>query len=242
MPLPVVRPVETARLQPAPADKAPEPKPAPVVAALAPAKGGIDLPDSAPKPAHRPQRATGNSPTRGPQPSSPRYELAYASPETVKSSQGGGFLGRLFGSSRPHLPGVGSGVAVYSIKDATVYMPNGEKLEAHSGMGYMTDKPRYTDVKMRGPTPPDVYNLSMRERLFHGVQAVRMLPADGRNKYGRDGFLAHTYMLRGRTGESNGCVVFKNYGKFLAAFKAGKVKKMVVVPDLSQVSTQIASR
>ena len=121
-------------------------------------------------------------------------------------------------------------------------MPNGEKLEAHSGMGCMTDNPRYADEKMRGPTPPNVYSLTMRKQLFHGVEAVRMLPVDGRNKFGRDGFLAHTYMLRGRPGESNGCVVFKNYAKFLRAFKAGRVEKMVVVPDLSHLPTQVASR
>ncbi len=240
VPLPTIRPV-VARGEPA---RAPEPAPAPVVAEAAPANDGSDMPAGAPLPAVRPQRAVRSTPTRGPQPSSPRYELAYASPETTKSESdaSGGFLSHIFGSGRHRLPAAGSGVAVYSIKDATVYMPNGEKLEAHSGMGHMTDKPRYADEKMRGPTPPNVYNLTMREHLFHGVQAVRMLPADGRNKFGRDGFLAHTYMLRGRPGESNGCVVFKNYAKFLRAFKAGKVDRMVVVPDLSHLPTQIASR
>ena len=199
VPLPTMRPIVTARLEAAPADKVPEPRPAPVVAAVAPATDGLDLPDSAPLPAFRPQRAVRSMPARGPQPSSSRYELAYASPETTKSESddSGGFLSHIFGSGRSRLPGAGSGVAVYSIKDATVYLPNGDKLEAHSGMGRMTDNPRYADEKMRGPTPPNVYNLTMREHLFHGVEAVRMLPADGRNKFGRDGFLAHTYMLRG---------------------------------------------
>ena len=255
IPLPKIRPVRTAALEAAPADTAP----APTAMAALETNDGPMLPQSAPLPTLRPQRAvrteTASSrptrgpqppaparPTRGPQPASQRYELAYASPETTKSDSDGGFLGRLFGSGRSRLPGVGSGVAVYSIKDATVYLPNGEKLEAHSGMGQMTDNPRYADEKMRGPTPPNVYNLSMREHLFHGVEAVRMLPADGRNKFGRDGFLAHTYMLRGRPGESNGCVVFRNYAKFLRAFKNGKIDRMVVVPDLSHLPTQVASR
>ena len=49
--------------------------------------------------------------------------------------------------------------------------------------------------------------------------------------FGRAGFLAHTYMLR-RPGDSNGCVVFKDYRRFLAAFKKGQIKRMVVVPRL----------
>jgi hypothetical protein len=69
----------------------------------------------------------------------------------------------------------------------------------------------------------------MRERRFHGVEAIRMLPVDGKNKYGRDGFLTHSYLLRGRAGQSHGCVAFKDYDKFLKAFKQGKVKQMVVV-------------
>ncbi|TPW26332.1 DUF2778 domain-containing protein [Pararhizobium mangrovi] len=166
-----------------------------------------------------------------------------AAPEAAAPKRNGNFLSRLFGfSHKSHLANVGTNVAVYSIKDATVYLPGGETLEAHSGMGRMTDDPRYTRAKNHGPTPVNVYNLTMRRHLFHGVQAVRMLPADGQKKYGRDGFLAHTYMLAGRPGESNGCVVFKNYSKFLKAFKNGKINRMVVVADLSDLPTQVASR
>ena len=39
-------------------------------------------------------------------------------------------------------------------------------------------------------------------------------------KASRDGMLAHTYML-GPKGESNGCVSFRDYSKFLAAFRRG---------------------
>jgi len=127
------------------------------------------------------------------------------------------------------------GVAVYDITAGVVHMPNGEKLEAHSGLGDMMDDVRYVHVKMRGPTPPGTYKLTMRESLFHGVEAIRLTPVDGKKPFGRDGLLAHTYMLR-KPGESNGCVSFRDYGRFLAAFKRGEVKQMVVVPRLATKS------
>lgn len=131
--------------------------------------------------------------------------------------------------------------ATYDIAAATVYMPNGERLEAHSGMGPMLDNPRYVNKKMRGPTPPHTYNLTMREALFHGVEAIRLNPVDPSKIYGRDGLLAHTYML-GRRGDSNGCLVFKDYRRFLAAFKRGEVTQLVVVARTSSASTRVASR
>lgn len=102
-------------------------------------------------------------------------------------------------------------------------------------MGHMRDNPRYVNQKMRGATPPSTYKLQMRESLFHGVEAVRLLPVDGRNPYNRDGLLAHTYMLR-RAGDSNGCVVFKDYKRFLSAFKRGEFDKMIVVTSMSSSS------
>ena len=123
------------------------------------------------------------------------------------------------------------GIAVYDISAGVVHMPNGEKLEAHSGLGDMMDDTRYIHVKMRGPTPPGTYKLTMRESLFHGVEAIRLTPVDGKKPFGRDGLLAHTYMLR-KPGESNGCVSFRDYARFLAAFKRGEVRQMVVVPRL----------
>jgi hypothetical protein len=131
--------------------------------------------------------------------------------------------------------------AIYDIAAATVYMPNGERLEAHSGMGPMLDNPRYVNKRMRGPTPPHTYNLTMREALFHGVEAIRLNPVDPSKIYGRDGLLAHTYML-GRRGDSNGCLVFKDYRRFLAAFKRGEVTQLVVVARTSSASTRVASR
>jgi hypothetical protein len=133
------------------------------------------------------------------------------------------------------------GVAVYDISAATVYMPDGEKLEAHSGLGPWVDNPRFAYKRNVGPTPPNVYNLVMRKGRFHGVEALRLLPVNGDNKYGRVGLLAHTYLLRGRPAESNGCVAFKDYSRFLAAFKRGSVKRMIVVPSLESSGLKIAA-
>ena len=120
-------------------------------------------------------------------------------------------------------------------------MPDGSVLEAHSGIGNMADNPRYVHVKMNGPTPPHTYNLKMRESRFHGVEAIRMLPVDGKNKYGRDGFLTHSYLLRGGREESHGCVAFADYKRFLTAFKQGKVKQLVVVSSGGRESFRLAS-
>jgi hypothetical protein len=113
-----------------------------------------------------------------------------------------------------------------------VYMPDGTKLEAHSGLGEKLDDPRFVNVRMRGATPPHIYDLSLRESLFHGVQAIRLNPVGGEGKvFGRTGLLAHTYML-GPNGDSNGCVSFRNYEAFLRAYKNGAVKKLAVVAKL----------
>jgi hypothetical protein len=122
--------------------------------------------------------------------------------------------------------------AVYVITDKKVYMPDGTVLEAHSGLGDKMDDPRFASVRMRGVTPPHVYDLKLRESLFHGVEAIRMLPMGGEDAiFGRDGILAHTYML-GPSGQSNGCVSFKDYDTFLEAFKAGKVTRLAVIARL----------
>jgi hypothetical protein len=119
--------------------------------------------------------------------------------------------------------------AVYDIAAQVVYLPNGKTLEAHSGLGGLRDDPRYIHTKMRGPTPPNTYDLSLRERLFHGVRAIRLTPTDEDKMFGRAGMLAHTYML-GPEGDSNGCVSFKDYDAFLQAYLRGDVDRLVVVP------------
>ena len=124
-----------------------------------------------------------------------------------------------------------SHTAIYDIAAHTVYLPNGEKLEAHSGLGGRLDDPRYVAEKARGPTPPNVYALTLREELFHGVRAIRLNPVNDGKMYGRDGILAHTYML-GPSGQSFGCVSFKDYPQFLKAFLRGEIDRLVVVPHL----------
>lgn len=130
------------------------------------------------------------------------------------------------------LPGPGDKYAIYDIKGKTVYMPSGERLEAHSGYGDGFDNIQMVNTRMVGPTPPNTYVLSMRERLFHGVQALRMRPVGEGKMYGRDGFLTHSYLM-GERGDSNGCVSFKDYDKFLAAYKKGEVTKIIVVSSLA---------
>jgi hypothetical protein len=148
--------------------------------------------------------------------------LAYASPEDG-----------LFGRSAAIPPvsssaAAGPYTAVYDISAHTVTLPDGTKLEAHSGLGKMLDDPRHVNARNIGPTPPHVYDLTLRESLFHGVQALRLNPVGGGGVYGRTGLLAHTFML-GPNGDSNGCVSFRNYEAFLRAYQSGQVKRLVVV-------------
>lgn len=164
-----------------------------------------------------------------------KTELAYAPESGATEEPRPGLFSPLFNQSAR------SKVAIYDISAATVYLPSGERLEAHSGLGPMRDNPRYVNQKNRGPTPPHSYDLRMREALFHGVEAIRLTPVDGNNRYNRDGLLAHTFML-GRRGDSNGCVVFKDYPRFLRAFKRGEFNKMVVVTRMqSSKPARIAS-
>ena len=129
-------------------------------------------------------------------------------------------------------PKLGNGTAIYDISAKTVYLPNGERLEAHSGLGRMRDNPRFVHEKNRGPTPPHTYKLTLRESLFHGVQALRLTPVGGQGKiHNRVGLLAHTYML-GKAGDSNGCVSFKDYKRFLAAYRRGEIRQLVVVAHM----------
>ncbi|SCB22795.1 DUF2778 domain-containing protein [Rhizobium multihospitium] len=177
-------------------------------------------------------RATGDEATAQP----PSRLTAYADPDDSSVRKTKPFINP-FAAISP-----GAGTAIYDIEAKTVYLPSGERLEAHSGLGHMRDNPRYVDRKNTGPTPPETYNLTYRESLFHGVQALRLTPANGARVYGRDGLLAHTYMLRGGRGESNGCVVFKDYNRFLAAFRRGEIKRLKVVTRVSSAASVASSR
>lgn len=236
-------PVTVASLEPQAQQMAeiPLPRPRPQVAEApaandeAPQVATLPAPDVTPNP--RPEHAARKKQGHD--------ALAYASPDDgAGEEKPGGIFGRLFGGSAADaLPGRASKVAVYDIGSATVYLPNGDKLEAHSGLAHMQDNPRYVTQKNRGPTPPNLYNLVMRESRFHGVEAIRLLPADGRKKYNRDGLLAHTYMYAGggSRSQSNGCVVFKRYERFLNAFKRGEIERLIVVPSMKELPTYVAA-
>jgi hypothetical protein len=69
--------------------------------------------------------------------------------------------------------------------------------KTHSGLGELIDDPHHINEKDRGARRPE---LTLRESLFHGVQALRLNP----------------------NGDSNRCVSFKDYDAFLQAFQAGQ--------------------
>jgi hypothetical protein len=158
------------------------------------------------------QRLFGSKPTP--------VALAYAAPEDGGLSGQGVPAGRYDRST-----------AVYDISAHVVYLPDGTRLEAHSGFGPRLDDPRYADEKMRGVTPPNVYDLELREAPFHGVKALRLIPLDEAKVFGRTGLLAHTFML-GPNGQSNGCVSFRDYDAFLRAYLSGEIKRLAVVARL----------
>ena len=143
---------------------------------------------------------------------------------------GGGLGSALFGSSSP-APGYDKYTAVYDISARMVYLPNGARIEAHSGLGDRLDDPRYVSERNRGATPPHVYELEPREASFHGVQALRLKPVGEGSVFGRAGLLAHPFML-GPNGDSNGCVSIKDYDAFLRAYQNGQLKRLAVVARL----------
>jgi hypothetical protein len=174
-------------------------------------------------------------------PSPPAPAVAFATPAAEARPSGRAPFapafptGRGFSFGTPSIDPVALGydryTAIYDISARAVYMPDGTKLEAHSGLGDRLDDARYVSERARGPTPPHAYDLTMREEIFHGVQALRLNPVGDGDLYGRAGLLAHPYML-GPNGDSNGCVSFKDYDAFLRAYQNGQVKRLVVVAKL----------
>ena len=165
--------------------------------------------------------------------------LAYSSTNSVSASPGTestlrGLTPKL---SKPLDP---SRTAIYDITSQTVYLPNGRRLEAHSGFGSHMDDPRHVNEKNTGPTPPNIYDLKLRESHFRGVRAIRLIPTDTSKMYGRSGILAHSYLL-GPNGQSNGCVSFNDYDAFLEAFLRGEVERLVVVERLDNPPSPITA-
>jgi len=228
-PAPLPHPVET--MPPLPASPPAAVAPRPEVVPLPRRRPHIAEAEPAPQPAVVARAAPEPVPVPEPKPA-PEPAVA-AAPQPSPAAALKPKLASLPPIREPKAPisPIDHRTAVYDIEGRTVYMPNGRRLEAHSGLGEMMDDPRYIHAKNRGPTPPNVYALTMRESLFHGVRAIRLTPVDETKMFGRDGMLAHTYML-GPNGQSNGCVSFKNYDAFLQAFLDGEVNRMVVVSRL----------
>ena len=165
----------------------------------------------------------------GKEPSSRNPVLAYASADASATVNVTGSIGReqnpMLGGSPPY----DHDTAVYDITAHTVYLPDGTKLDAHSGLGSYLDDPHSSRIRMRGVTPPHIYTLKPRESLFHGVAALRLTPVGGEDAiYGREGLLAHSFML-GPNGDSNGCVSFRDYSAFLNAYRNQGIRKLAVV-------------
>jgi hypothetical protein len=237
VPLPPEKPQPVRATAAVPATTVPAPEE--IHAPPAPRRAEIAAPVTHPAPARLPARplapqnrtvvARGPAPDRRNffeklfgVPDQPREALAYASPEPDRLSMASN---RLLGEDRS--------TAIYDISAHTVYLPDGTRLEAHSGLGNLLDDPRHTNEVNRGATPPHVYELGARTELFHGVQALRLNPVGGDGTiFGRNGILAHTYML-GPRGDSNGCVSFKNYNAFLQAYLRGEIKRIKVVASLN---------
>ncbi|MGH6715542.1 MAG: tlde1 domain-containing protein [Bradyrhizobium sp.] len=154
--------------------------------------------------------------------------LAYASADADYTASIGHEPNSMNGGSPPY----DRDTAVYDISAHTVYLPDGARLEAHSGYGADLDDPHSARIRMRGVTPPHIYELTPRGKLFHGVAALRLTPIGGdQTIYGRTGLLAHTYML-GPEGASNGCVSFKDYSAFLNAYREEGIRKLAVVASI----------
>jgi hypothetical protein len=165
-------------------------------------------------------------------PSPPPPPAVAAAPTPGGRGTGSGWFG--FGAPQAAPQGYDRQTAVYDILARTVYMPDGTRLEAHSGLGDRLDDPRYVDEQARGATPPHLYELTLREDSFHGVQALRLTPIGEGGVYGRAGLLAHPYML-GPNGDSNGCVSVKDYDAFLRAYENGQISRLMVVASANQV-------
>ncbi len=171
-------------------------------------------------------------------PAAPSPEATAPATATATSSaiqQGRGGFGGLFAAFTPAVNsdrlGYDRYTAVYDISARAVYLPDGTRLEAHSGLGEALDNVRYVSERAVGPTPPHLYELTMREASFHGVQALRLNPVGEGGLFGRAGLLAHPYML-GPNGDSNGCVSVKDYDAFLRAYQNGQIKRLAVVARL----------
>ncbi len=229
-------------LEAAPPSAAGAPAPAAAPSAPLPPKRDVASADDwAPLPPPRPSDlVTLESPTpaatdKALGPSRSVEPLAYAAPDTSIATPAAPANTSIFSifSPQPTRPaGYDDHTAVYDITGRVLYLPDGTKIEAHSGLGEYMDDPNHVNERLRGATPPDLYDLQPRESLFHGIAAIRLVPVGGEEAiYGRAGLLAHPFMM-GDNGDSNGCVSIKDYDAFLKAFQDGKITRLAVVAKL----------
>ena len=101
--------------------------------------------------------------------------LAYAAPESSPQNLAPGV------KLSPAPSTAGPGTALYDISARIVYMPNGERLEAHSGLGDKIDDPRFVHVRMSGAT----YDKFLRAYLRGEVK--RLVVVAGRGQDGPPG-------------------------------------------------------
>ena len=232
-----------AMLEAPPPAAAAAPAPAPLAAPLPPKREVASVDDWAPLPPARPiefaapdssapdtsEGALGPSRSLGP-------TLAYAAPDATAAvtpaAPAKTSIFSIFNPQPTRPAGYDDHTAVYDISARVLYLPDGTKIEAHSGLGPYMDDPNHVDEHAKGATPPDLYDLQPREALFHGVAAIRLIPVGGDAAvYGREGLLAHPFMM-GDNGDSNGCVSIKDYDAFLKAFQDGKITRLAVVAKL----------
>ena len=114
-----------------------------------------------PRPASAPQIASDTLPAK-PSLLATIFQKFFGKPAPVKlayaaADDGGLDVGQTAGARYDQW------TAVYDISAHIVYMPDGTQLEAHSGLGSLLDDPTHVDEKMYGATPPNVYDLELRE-------------------------------------------------------------------------------
>ena len=205
-----------ATLEAPPPAAAAAPAPAPLAAPLPPKREVASVDDWAPLPPARPIEFAAPDATAAVTPAAPAKTSIFS----------------IFNPQPTRPAGYDDHTAVYDISAKVLYMPDGAKIEAHSGLGEYMDDPNHVNERLRGATPPDLYDLQPRESLFHGIAAIRLVPVGGEEAiYGRAGLLAHPFMM-GDNGDSNGCVSIKDYDAFLKAFQEGKITRLAVVAKL----------
>ncbi len=116
--------------------------------------------------------------------------------------------------------------AVYDLMAHTVFLPDGSRLEAHSGLGPLGTIPpmswKRTGARRR--------RMNMNSRCARACSTAcrrcGSIPSAGRMRSMAAPGCSPTPTCWGPDGDSNGCVSFKNYDAFLAAFQSGPSRSL----------------